>query len=220
MPPLACQRFVKHFEDYCLAVGEEATVREQRTFLDLESYKALRRDNGCVRPCFDLFAYVLGVDLPKDILGHPMITSLYNNALDMISWPNVCLYHIMFLQMVYRGYNDTNRPQDLVSFAREHAMGHSRSNILSVLIEERNISLQEAADETGILFKGLVDEFMNCKANLPSFGSYWDGVIVQIVELLESWVIGNIIWSFEASRYFGADAGKVKNTLVVEMSSM
>lgn len=83
-------------------------------------------------------------------------------------------------------------------------------------MKEMNISLQGAADHVGMLFKDLMDDFLKCKANLPSFGPEWDDVVPKLIALLEAWIIGNILWSFETPRYFGADAAEVKETRVVK----
>ena len=89
MPPLGYRRFVEQFEEYCVAVGKEADFRDQQRVLGLDAYVALRRENGAVQPCLRLFSYVLPVDLPDEIINHPLIVSMYTSAADMILWSNV-----------------------------------------------------------------------------------------------------------------------------------
>lgn len=99
-------------------------------------------------------------------------------------------------------------------------MGHRGNNILTVLMEEKNLSLQEAADYVGDHFKVLVDRFLTCKADLPSRGPALDPVVAQYTMAMGDWVAGNLKWSFDVQRYFGAQHAKVTETLVVELYPM
>lgn len=88
-----CQRrFVQHCAEYLQAVSYEADLRERGQTLDLEEYTVLRRENSGVRPCFALFEYVLGIDLPDEVFEDPVFASLYFATADMVFWSNVsCL---------------------------------------------------------------------------------------------------------------------------------
>ncbi len=96
-------------------------------------------------------------------------------------------------------------------------MGHTGNNILTVLMEEKNVDLQTSADLVGEHFKVLINSFLSSKARLPSWGPEWDPVVSQFVMAMESWVIGNLEWSFETQRYFGPYRAKIKETLIVEL---
>lgn len=96
-------------------------------------------------------------------------------------------------------------------------MGHTGNNILTVLMKEKSIDLQTASDQVGEHFKVLNDRFLDCKSRLPSWGPEWDPVVAQFVMAMESWVIGNLEWSFETQRYFGPQHSKIKETLIVEL---
>ena len=107
--------------------------------------------------------------------------------------------------------------QDLYSYNMEQAMGHTGNNILTVLMQEKDIDLQTASDLVGDHFKVLIDRFLSCKAQLPSWGPEWDDTVSQFVMAMESWIIGNLEWSFETQRYFGPYHAKIKETLIVEL---
>ncbi len=96
-------------------------------------------------------------------------------------------------------------------------MGHTGNNIITVLMKEKNIDLQQAADYVGEHFKVLVDRFLECKAKLPSWGPKWDPAAAKFIMAMEDWVVGNLRWSFEAQRYFGVQRSKVAETLIVEL---
>ena len=96
-------------------------------------------------------------------------------------------------------------------------MGHFTNNILTVLMKEKNIDLQGAADYVGVHFKVLMDQFLKDKAQLPSWSPEMDAKVAQFVKASETWVIGNLNWSFETPRYFGAHRQQVKATKVVTL---
>lgn len=98
----------------------------------------------------------------------------------------------------------------------EQARGIGGNNIVSVLMQEKNIELQAASDLIGQHFEALMNRFVETKAQLPSFGSaaVVDAVSRYVVAM-EHWVIGNLEWSFETNRYFGAEHARVKETLNV-----
>lgn len=98
-------------------------------------------------------------------------------------------------------------------------MGQTCSNVITVLMKERNLDLQGAVDAVGVHYKGLVDGFLVDEARLPSWGSDMDRLIAGYVKGLKDWVIGNMVWSFETPRYFGIERDEVRRTGVVHIRS-
>jgi len=188
------RRFFGHCKDYIDAVSREAELRERKQVLSLADFLPLRRENSAIRTCFGLIEYVLGIDLPDKVFADDVFMSLYWAGADM-----VCLAN------------------DVYSYNMEQAKGHSGNNILTVLCHEKNIDIQAAADEVGVYFGQLMDRFMVDKARLPSFGSALDASVARYVDALGDWVVGNLEWSFDTARYFGAEHAEIKKTLVVTL---
>ena len=109
------------------------------------------------------------------------------------------------------------RPQDLYSYNMEQAMGHTTNNVMTVLMQHKGLDLQGASDYVGVYFKGLIDRFLEAKGSLPSWGVKIDGEVGQYAMAMESWVIGNLNWSFETQRYFGHARQEIKRTRVVHL---
>ena len=110
----------------------------------------------------------------------------------------------------------TTHSQDVYSYSMEQARGIGGNNIVSVLMQEKKIGLQAASDRIGQHFETLMSRFVETKAQLPSFGSAAvDDAVSKYVAAMEHWVIGNLEWSFETNRYFGAEHARVKESLVV-----
>jgi hypothetical protein len=84
-------------------------------------------------------------------------------------------------------------------------------------MKERRLDLQTASDEVGVYFKELMDRFIADKTRLRSWGPSIDADVQRYVEAMGHWVIGNLEWSFETQRYFGADHCGVKATRLVTL---
>jgi hypothetical protein len=85
----------------------------------------------------------------------------------------------------------------------EQAMGHTSNNIVTVLMQEKDASVQEAADCIGVVLEQLMTRFLKDKFRLPSWGADIDRDVALYIEGLTRWVGGNLVWSFQCSRYFG-----------------
>ncbi|KAG2147667.1 isoprenoid synthase domain-containing protein [Suillus clintonianus] len=177
-------QFFKHFlsclRGYTQAVVQEAELREAGEVHDLINFVPLRRENSAVRCCFTFIEYNLDIELPDAVFDDPIFQSVYFAAVDMVCWSN-----------------------DLFSYNVEQAMGHTSNNIVTVLMQEKGMSVQEAVDSIGVVFKQLMTRFLKDKSRLPSWGADVDRDVALYVEGLTRWVGGNLVWSFQCSRYFG-----------------
>lgn len=205
-----------NFGEYIEAVSKEAELRERREILSVAEYLPLRRDNSAVRLCFGLLEFVLGIDLPDKVFADDIFMSLHFTAIDMICWSNVRTFHASL---------DTRPlisllcsfPQDVYSYDMEQARGLNGNNIITILCHEKKIDIQAASDYVGIHFEQLMGHFMADKGCLPSFGSALDAEVARYIDAMGQWVIGNLEWSFESKRYFGANHAEVRRTRVVTL---
>ncbi|PCH42339.1 terpenoid synthase [Wolfiporia cocos MD-104 SS10] len=187
-------RFLKHCEDYVDAVAKEAEYRERGQVLDVASFEPLRRENSAIRLCFGLFEFCLGSDLPDDVFQDSTFMRLYWAAADMVCWSN-----------------------DIYSYNMEQSKGIGGNNIVTVLMQDKGIDLQAASDLVGAHFDTLMRRFIATKKQLPSWGPAVDATVAGYVAAMEHWVIGNLEWSFETQRYFGALHAQIKDSLTVTL---
>lgn len=101
----------------------------------------------------------------------------------------------------------------------ERAKGLAGNNIVTVLMQTQGMTLQAAIDVAGEHFKALVQQHIDTKQKLPSWGAKVDSAVSQYIMALECWVIGNSHWSFSTPRYFGGDEVReeIKRTHVVKL---
>ncbi|KAF8150763.1 isoprenoid synthase domain-containing protein [Crassisporium funariophilum] len=187
--PRNVRRFAELCERYTDCVATEAELREQGEVLSTEAFKPLRRNNSAVLLCFSLVEYILGIDLDDEVYEDATFMEAYWAACDFVCWSN-----------------------DVYSYDMEQSKGHTGNNIVTVLMTENHTSLQDTADYIGDYCKQLVDQYISAKKQLsPSLGPD----AVRFVDALGQWMIGNLVWSFETVRYFGARHLQVKDSLIV-----
>lgn len=99
----------------------------------------------------------------------------------------------------------------------EWSRGIDGNNIVTVIMQDKHVDRQTAADLVGEHFKKLMDTFIVTKKKLPSWGLDVDSAVAAYVAAMEHWVIGNLDWSFETQRYFGPGHAEIKRTRVITL---
>ncbi|KAJ3510122.1 hypothetical protein NLJ89_g4856 [Agrocybe chaxingu] len=187
--PKNVARFVALCESYTACVGKEAELRESSQVLGVKEFIPLRRQNSAVLLCFSLVEYILGIDLDDEVYRDENFLNAYWAACDHVCWAN-----------------------DVYSYDMEQSKGLSNNNIVTVLMEENHTSLQDTSDYIGEKCAEFVQIYLTSKKRLsPSLGP--DAAL--FLESIGSWMIGNLAWSFETSRYFGSRHLEVKETGIV-----
>ncbi|PPR02613.1 hypothetical protein CVT24_002184 [Panaeolus cyanescens] len=189
--PRNARRFIQLCEDYTNCVGTEAELRERGEVLDTKNFTPLRRHNSAILLCFSLVEYILGIDLDDEIYENEAFSEAYWAAADHVCWAN-----------------------DVYSYDMEQSKGHTGNNIVTVLMTEHGMTLQQTSDYIGVFAKDLVERYISAKKGLsPSLGPD----AARFIEAIGSWMIGNLTWSFETNRYFGSRHLEVKRTGIVHL---
>jgi len=74
---------------YFQGVQQEASYRTGGFSPDLQTYIEIRRETSACKPVFDLIEYSLDLELPDDVIEHPIIMALNQGANDLVTWANV-----------------------------------------------------------------------------------------------------------------------------------
>ena len=90
-------------------------------------------------------------------------------------------------------------------------------NIVVVVQHQLELELQDAIDYVGEFCLGCIDRFETLRKMLPSWGPDIDAQMQAYVDGLGSWMIGNLVWSFETERYFGTEGRQVRHDLSVAL---
>jgi hypothetical protein len=104
----------------------------------------------------------------------------------------------------------------------EASRGLTDCNLVTVLMRERHMPLQEATDLVGTICRTLVQQMVDGKAvylaqsqnaNVRAGSS-----VERYFAALEDMVVGNVNWSFESKRFFGDEGLMVMIERVVTIS--
>ncbi|KLO13018.1 terpenoid synthase [Schizopora paradoxa] len=194
--PKCMERFLARFAGYINAVSKESALRCDNEVLDIESFIHVRRENSAVRVCFSLLEYIHGIELPDEVFEHPVFMRLYWQGVDAVWLAN-----------------------DLYSYSMERAKGLEGSNMLTIAMKEKGLSMQGAADYVGDEIMLRMNQFVADQKELPSFGEAVDKDVQKYIFSMSQWQVGSMVWSFQSSRYFGAEKDEVKKTLVVNVKN-
>ncbi|KLO09181.1 terpenoid synthase [Schizopora paradoxa] len=192
--PNTTARFIKTCDEYVTAIANEAGLREHGKVLDLDSYISLRRDCCSTNVCVGLFEYVNNIDLPNEVFDDPVFNRIYWAGIDLAWIAN-----------------------DIYSYKREASSGLDATNIVTVFMHQYKLPLQEAMDSCAEYYKSVLDKMLADIATLRSFSEKVDKDIALYIETMKHLVVGNLHWSYDSTRYFGAEHEEIKRTRVVKI---
>ncbi|KAJ1303737.1 hypothetical protein OPQ81_008161 [Rhizoctonia solani] len=193
--PTMLRRFVDSLDYYTQACFQQKVHRSTDSIPTVEEYIQLRRDTSAMKIAFAVLEYTLGLDLPEEVANHPLVTELAIAGNDILTWAN-----------------------DIYSFPIEFARGDTH-NLVCVAMHHNHLDLEGAIDFVNQLTRKRLDEYVETKAKLPSFGPDLDDQVAQYILGIEYCVQGFIDWTFMTPRYFGSEATKVKETGIVNIIS-
>ncbi|KIK69148.1 hypothetical protein GYMLUDRAFT_152409 [Collybiopsis luxurians FD-317 M1] len=188
------KRFIDTMESFCKDIDREALHRESRHISDPDTYLAHRREtNGC-KTCLVLIEYANNLRIPDEVLDDPRIKKLEILTNDFIAYVN-----------------------DLYSYNVEQSKGQIHNIVTSLMYANPTMDLAGAVDRVNELTHRTIDQFMELKASLPSWGEQIDKDIAVYIKGMESWMVGLIFWSLQTERYFGKSTQAVRETRLVAL---
>jgi len=174
----SASRFLESYDAFMTSLVDECADRDSNTIRrSIDDYLSLRRSTGGIKPSFDLL--LLPLEIPEDLLEHAVIKELETIALDMIVVAN-----------------------DVISFNVEQTRGEIH-NLVVVLMNERNFTIQEAMDFIGEWYHARGKAFIDTMGRLPTAADADASANLQkYVVSLGNGVTGNYEWSLDTERYF------------------
>jgi hypothetical protein len=179
------ERFIADFDAYTKSIVVEAEDRvagHQRTVND---YITLRRDTCGGKPTFSFFG--LGLHIPNEVFENPLMISLIENATDLIAITN-----------------------DMHSYRLERSRGLDGHNIITAIMEEYHLDLQQALYWLSGYASKTIFNFLTSIRALPSWGEKIDRAVMVYIDRVAWCVRGYDAWSYETNRYYGDDGLKVR----------
>lgn len=212
--PRCNRRFMETMDLFFRAIEQQARDRARGDVPSFEEYIALRWDTSGCKPCFALIEYAAGIDLPDEVVSHPVIRALEEAANSSISWSNVSA--LLKLRDEADCCLSRMYAQDIFSYNVEQARGDSH-NMITVVMRRDKLNLQEAVDSVGALCNASIDRFEQDRHRLPSWGPAIDCAVATYVQGLQDWMVGALHWSFDTARYLGDDGAAIKKHRIVTL---
>ena len=101
----------------------------------------------------------------------------------------------------------------------EHNKKIDTVNSVTVIMNEKGLSLQEAINYIAGAYKESGDIINEYRKRIKSYGPKVDEDIQQYIEGMQQWVFGNLEWSFRIVRYFGKYSEEVRRTGVIDLET-
>lgn len=102
--------------------------------------------------------------------------------------------------------------QDILSYNKEQAVGDDEHNLITVIMEQFDMSLQEAIDKAGEMCTARMEHFYELYLATPRWLGPVDLDVQKLVDGMALCVSGVMHWSYESQRYFGKKGLEVKRS--------
>ncbi|TCD66576.1 terpene cyclase [Steccherinum ochraceum] len=175
------------------SVVDQAADRDDGRYRSIEEYLERRRANIGTRP--SLVPLEFGLDLPDDVLYHPVLVELTDYIVDITLIDN-----------------------DIVSYNKEQAAGDDRYNLVTLAMRQFQLDFDGAVDWATQYHAELRSKFLQALHRVPTFGDVkLDRQVAEYIRGLANWPRCNDCWSFEGERYFGNKGLEYKRTRLVPL---
>jgi hypothetical protein len=105
----------------------------------------------------------------------------------------------------------------MYSYNIEQAAGHGGHNIVTVVMNEKEVDLDSALNWLGEYHGQVLSKFQAQCRTLPSWGPTVDADVASFVERLAYWIRGIDSWSIETERYFGKKGPEIQKHRLVTL---
>ncbi|CAJ2505787.1 Uu.00g131810.m01.CDS01 [Anthostomella pinea] len=188
------KKCIKHYMLGCLGqVGARKLKPEE---LSVEAYLKFRRGTiVSLNPSNTAWQHVVsalyaaGLDLPQEVLDHPSIQACQEVAVDLVLLDN-----------------------DLLSYKKDLVEGEDL-NMINIIRAHRNLPLQEAIDNIGVMLDACYRRWYKSLAEMPIWGKEIDNEVLRYLDGIRNVALGSLHWSFHTGRYFtGSEGMRLRDT--------
>jgi hypothetical protein len=172
------QRFIRSMEEYFTSCHWEAGNRAVGATPTVAEYVTMRPYTGALFADVEAIEIIERIYLPAHVMQHFIVQRLALACNNIVCWSN-----------------------DIFSCAKEAKQGDVH-NLVLVLEHERNLSLQDAVNETVRMHDEEVKLFTALEKLLPSFGAETDKELERFIAVLRSWITANYDWSFHDTKRY------------------
>ena len=107
--------------------------------------------------------------------------------------------------------------QDLLSYNKEQAVGDDEHNIVTIIMQQYDLNVQDAINMAGNLSCEKMGRFYMLYQQVPRWVGPVDLEVQRLLDGMAQCVSGVMHWSYESQRYFGTRGLEVKRTRVLHL---
>ncbi|KAK7012921.1 isoprenoid synthase domain-containing protein [Favolaschia claudopus] len=197
--PRPCQeRFVNSWRTYLGSVVEQAERRSNSYICTMNEYLAARRNNIGSDPSFVFLEISLQLDLPHEVMEHPLIVALNRDTTDMIILAN-----------------------DMCSYKKEVLANDADYNAVTVVMVNEHTDIAGGIQWISDYHDEIIEHFLRVREDVikkngfPSWGTDIDDQVAKYIDGLGQWIRGHDEWNFGSGRYFGDRGLEIQKTRTV-----
>ncbi|KAI1299706.1 terpene synthase metal binding domain-containing protein [Xylaria venustula] len=191
-PPGVVKRYVRGMTSYCAGLREQVKISTERRIPKLQELLNVRRNTIGVYPLFAIFEYAYDLNIPDIVFSHPSIQELETLGIEMAMLIN-----------------------DAMSYRKEEISSEFCNFV--ALYRITGLSAQEAFDKTASLVDTRFARWNEVVQTVPSWGSAVDIQVQQYIQGIQNVAQATISHAFEGTRYFGLNAGKIRQSRVTDI---
>jgi len=201
-------RFIKGFDVYMKSMIKEAEDRENKRVRTVDDYLQLRRETFAAQASISFLSF--GLELPEEVLLHPVMQNLTLASMDILLIINVSLEFGRVCKLT-----DIFVFQDMHSYPIELSRGIAFHNIITSVIHEYHLDVPAAMKWLEEFGRQRVATFLNGIKELPSWGPEVDGKVRQYIDDIGYLIRGTDAWCYESERYWGGRGKEIRTTRIV-----
>jgi len=187
---------------------KEAEDRENRRVRTVDDYLQLRRETFAAQASISFLSF--GLELPEEVLLHPVMQNLTQASMDILCIINVSLKFDRTSKLT-----DIFVFQDMHSYPIELSRGIAFHNIITSIIHEHHLDVPAAMKWLEEFGRQRIATFLNGIKELPSWRPEINGKVRKYIDDIGHLVQGTDAWSYESERYWGRKGKEIRTTRIV-----
>jgi len=201
-------RFINGFDVYMKSMIKEAEDRENKRVRTVDDYLQLRRETFAAQASISFLSF--GLELPEEVLLHPVMQNLTLASMDILLIINVSLEFGRVCKLT-----DIFVFQDMHSYPIELSRGIAFHNIITSIIHEYHLDVPAAMKWLEEFGRQRIATFLNGIKEIPSWGPEIDSKVRKYINDMGYLVRGTDAWCYESERYWGGRGKEIRTTRMV-----
>jgi hypothetical protein len=104
------------------------------------------------------------------------------------------------------------------SYSRESSSGLGDHNLVTVVMAEYHLGLQDAFNWLETYTDAVISRFLSNLKQIPSWDPDTDRKVQMYIDGVGQWARGMDDWSYESKRYYGDDGLRIRGDRILKIS--